>query len=89
MSICYDCERYDSCVLQWKCSDTMQGCSAYKHEQTNEEWFCQLSTEEKVGALITLYEKIKKKMRTEIGGENNFWKGNYYREWLKQPHTKE
>ena len=55
-------------------------------EQTNEEWFCNLTTEEKVNALLTLYEKIKKKMRTEIGGENNFWKGNYYREWLKEKH---
>lgn len=55
-------------------------------EQTNEEWFCDLSTEEKVSALLNLHEKVRQKMRTDIGGENSFYKGDYYREWLKETH---
>ena len=55
-------------------------------EQTNEEWFCQLSTEEKAKALLNLHEKIRQRMRTDIGGENSFYKGAYYREWLKEIH---
>ena len=54
--------------------------------QTNEEWFCHLSTEEKVKALLDLRERIRQKMRAEIGSENKFYKGDYYREWLKEKH---
>lgn len=54
--------------------------------QTNEEWFCSLSTEEKVTALLDLRERIRIKMRGEIGSENKFHKGDYYREWLKEKH---
>ncbi len=54
--------------------------------QTNEEWFINLSTEEKVSALLMLHEKVRQKMKTEIGGENSFYKGDYYREWLKEIH---
>ena len=55
-------------------------------ELTNEEWFCSLSTEEKVKALLDLREKIRQKMRAELGSENKFYKGDYYREWLKEKH---
>lgn len=53
---------------------------------TNEQWFCTLSTEEKVSALLMLHEKVRQRMRAEIGGENSFYKGDYYREWLKEKH---
>ena len=53
---------------------------------TNEEWFCSLSTEEKVTALLDLRERIRIKMREELGSENKFYKGDYYREWLKEKH---
>jgi len=55
--------------------------------QTNEEWFCFLSTEEKVKALLDLRERIRQKMRAELGSENKFHKGDYYREWLKEKHN--
>ena len=55
-------------------------------EGTNEEWFCSMSTEEKVKALLDLRERIRQKMRGEIGSENKFHKGDYYREWLKEKH---
>lgn len=58
-----------------------------KRKQTNEEWFCSLSTEEKVTALLDLRERIRIKMRGEIGSENKFHKGDYYREWLKEKHN--
>ena len=56
-------------------------------EQTNEDWFINLSTEEKVSALLMLHEKVRQRMRAEIGGENSFYKGDYYRDWLKEIHT--
>ena len=54
---------------------------------TNEDWFCGLSTEEKVKALLDLRERIRQKMRAELGSENKFYKGDYYREWLKEKHN--
>ena len=86
---CYSCRKYDNCELPWKCSSTMYDCSAYELEQTNEEWFNGLSTEEKVKALLNLHEKVRQRMRTEIGGEISFYKGDYYREWLKEKHESE
>ena len=44
---CYSCRKYDDCERPWKCDGTMYDCTAYELEQTNEEWFCGLSTEEK------------------------------------------
>ncbi len=44
--ICYSCKHYDSCQLSWKCSSTMQGCTRYEKEQTNEEYIRQCSTEQ-------------------------------------------
>ena len=58
-------------------------------QMTNEEWFCQLPTEEKVNALLNLHEKVRQRMRTDIGGENSFYRGDYYREWLKEKHNHE
>jgi len=46
-----------------------------------------LSTEEKVKALLDLRERIRIKMREELGSENKFHKGDYYREWLKEKHN--
>ena len=58
-----------------------------KHKPiTNEDWFCSLSTEEKVKALLNLHEKVRQRMRTDLGSENSFYKGDYYREWLKEKH---
>jgi len=68
-------------VLEW-----MEWEKKRKATMTNEEWFCQLSTEEKVKALLDLRERIRQKMRAELGSENKFHKGDYYREWLKEKH---
>lgn len=68
-------------VLDW-----MEWDKERKANMTNEQWFCGLSTEEKVTALLDLRERIRQKMRGEIGSENKFYKGDYYREWLKEKH---
>lgn len=87
-----DCEHCEHFVKdaygQWVCEFDGE-CENMVREMTNEEWFCTLSTEEKVKALLNLHEKVRQKMKTDIGGENSFYKGDYYREWLKQPHTNE
>ena len=70
-------------VLEW-----MAWQKERKTTITNEEWFCSLPTEEKVTALLDLRERIRIKMRGEIGSENKFYKGDYYREWLKEKHFK-
>ena len=62
------------------------GTGEVDSEQTNEDWFCGLPTEEKVKALLDLRERIRQKMRAELGSENKFHKGDYYREWLKEKH---
>ena len=62
------------------------GTGEMEGNMTNEEWFCSLSTEEKVTALLDLRERIRIKMREELGSENKFYKGDYYREWLKEKH---
>ena len=56
--LCYTCDKYDKCNLPWKCSDTMQGCSAYHKEQTNEEWFCNLPTEKKAEVITDGIKRI-------------------------------
>lgn len=68
-------------VLEWIKWDKER-----KANMTNEEWFCGLSTEEKVTALLDLRERIRQKMRAELGSENKFHRGDYYREWLKEKH---
>ena len=85
------CPTCESCEYAQYCGATeiMRKCERHnkKVEQTNEEWFCGLSTEEKVKALLDLRERIRQKMRAELGSENKFHKGDYYREWLKEKHN--
>ena len=87
------CPTCESCEYEQYCGATeiMRKCERHNKNkpQTNEEWFCGLSTEEKVTALLDLRERIRQKMRGEIGSENKFYKGDYYREWLKEKHAKE
>lgn len=48
----------------------------YPPEQTNEEWFCQLPTEEKAKRIINIAVNSDCDYRTIV-------------EWLKQPHREE
>ena len=85
------CPTCESCEYAQYCGATeiMRKCERHnkKVEQVNEEWFCGLPTEEKVKALLDLRERIRQKMRAELGSENKFHKGDYYREWLKEKHN--
>ena len=52
--ICRDCEHFDKCVMQpMDCAIFMADKKPKK--QTNEEWFCGLSTEEKARWLYDHY----------------------------------
>lgn len=51
-------------------------------EQTNEEWFCRLSTEEKAEFFANIYPKSVGEALIKISnGDKDRWL-----EWLKQPH---
>jgi len=52
--------------------------------QTNEEWFCGLSTEEKAKVLNDLYWDFDYKGRLYYNFETT---EKSYERWLKQPHT--
>lgn len=84
MALCDNCS-----PKRWCSADKSRTECRFYQPMTNEEWFASLTTEEKVKALLNLHEKVRQRMRTEIGGENSFYKGNYYRDWLIQPYTKE
>lgn len=68
-------------------------------EQTNEEWFCQLPTEEKAKVLFILIENIKNGESVYTAIEKAIKDKDvklppitehlFFREWLKQPHTTE
>lgn len=46
MTVCPKCKFYNIC--KGRLNETVENCVRFKSaEQTNEEWFCQLSTEEK------------------------------------------
>lgn len=47
---------------------------------TNEEWFCELPTEEKAKFMCNIYEMGK-------NGKEYFMRLDKAVEWLKQPHT--
>ena len=71
---CKTCKFYHIC--QGRLNETVSECARYKSvEHTNEEWFCQLSTEEKA----------------EIIAQLSSYGGNVEAilEWLKQPHREE
>ena len=62
-------QNFDSCILFSRNSKPM----------TNEEWFCQLSTEEKAKFMCNIYEMGK-------NGKEYFMRLDKAVEWLKQPH---
>ena len=80
------CENVFACnILRPDCE--LLGCNFYKPKepQTNEEWFCSLSTEEKAEWLSNrdefIYDCGQRSVTPKIMDKDE-WK-----EWLKQPHT--
>jgi hypothetical protein len=83
MSICEDC------ICRKYCGDDdIRKCDRYfrdggiKKEQTNEEWFCSLQTEEKAKFIADNDGTIQ--IGDEVDYQNTMTK---WVEWLKQPHT--
>ena len=94
------CPTCESCEYAQYCGATeiMRKCERHnkKVEQTNEEWFCSLPTEEKAKVL---YNFFMARTFCHICPENNVcdigYKCKYgngevedFIKWLKQPHTK-
>ena len=74
------------CPFECNANDC-KDCGAYTyshHTQTNEEWFCGLSTEEKAEFLAKKCCEISCKF---FLGEAEEIFSKYWVEWLKQPHT--
>lgn len=70
--LCTDCVSREQCNSEWTTR-----CTSYvpkEHKQTNEEWFCNLSTEEKARALVD--GKLHFRMLDYDG----------FVEWLKEIH---
>ena len=73
---------YGNGASQFKCVY----CNGTGEVQTNEEWFCQLSTDEKAEKFVMLCENafLAESYR------NKRWKDyqdiDYWKAWLKQPH---
>ena len=74
--ICYTCKKYEKCNLPWKCSDTMQGCTGYHKEQTNEEWLRTLSFNELARVLYCMIVNGDR-IRPDLA---------YIKRWLKAVH---
>lgn len=69
------------CPFECNANDC-KDCGAYTyshHTQTNEEWFCNLSTEEKA-------KWLENKM-TWAAQEQGTFTAKGWETWLKQPHT--
>lgn len=85
--ICYTCEKYEKCNLPWKCSDTMQGCSAYHKEQTNEEWLKSMTTEKLAEWIYrAMFYKSCQKDVEDGAYLNMMTKKDYIENWLKEKH---
>ena len=82
--ICPDCggkggDTYD--VFGWTKCRTCNGTG--KVEQTNEEWFCGLSTEENAE---TLSNVIRKAWIGYVSRERNVDSWEFWEKWLKEVH---
>ena len=77
------CKHGDGCFVA---SDyNVKRCTAFKSKvQTNEEWFCGLSTEEKATFLAIQIRLGVEFYRTN---DERYQNHDWWVEWLKQPHT--
>ena len=77
MIICDKCVHKMYCIDYGRKTDKCEYCDPL----TNEEWFCQLPTEEKA-------KWLEEKM-TWAAQEQGTFTAKGWEMWLKQPHTKE
>lgn len=59
-------------------------CHYFEGRQTNEEWFCELPTEEKAHFLSVECARAMCEQQLKITNRNTV---DYWKMWLKQPHT--
>lgn len=102
LCLCDKCTHTDGCPAKAEHGGALR-CSAYKpQEQTNEEWFCKLSAEEKAMVIICccpyesdwfgdnfekrIEQRIKDISKATVGYKHGV---NKIKNWLKQPHTNE
>ena len=90
------CQHGESCTLGNDNSYEIATCSAFQpQDQTNEEWLCGLSTEEKAEWIADKSNEIISWILAEVDehdgeyiDEDDYWqKKSDVVEWLKQPHT--
>ena len=96
ITICDSCELRRICLDKNKFYPVVK-CGNYENindtitkvEQTNEEWFCSLSTEEKADFMSRVLGcsncPIPKDGRSCMGTYSGCW--HEITKWLKQPHT--
>jgi len=83
--MCDGCKHAEQCPAKAEHGGAIR-CSAYKpQEQTNEEWFCQLSTEEKAEFLVKIELSAMHPVKRGSVDMEKFIEEVV--EWLKQPHT--
>ena len=87
MTVCSTCKHANYCeIVAGGYSSQVKSCRDYrKGEMTNEEWLCQLTTEEKAKFLRQIYRDG----RDDYVGEWYEQTESDFLEWLKQPHPNE
>ena len=78
--LCDDCKFSVDCV-DYGWSWCKKFTPRPKREQTNEEWFCGLSTKEKAKVITDFIKRIAKAEEIELNINKEAWI-----RWLKQPH---
>ena len=91
MNHCESCRYGGNCDKEWRYSQLVYPCEKYDKVQTNEEWFCTLSTEEKAHQLHLMTSSCY-----VCGADGVDYKRCYFRkectgeadilDWLKEVH---
>jgi len=81
MTECVNCAKFKGCDLS---SPNVNECADYKEILTNEEWFCQLTTEEKARFLACEFTVACDDYAYSNNKET--WYEKYWVEWLKETH---
>ena len=87
--LCRECEMFDKCVLQpMDCAIFMGDKKQKPQEQTNEEWFCGLPTEEKAGFMAQIVRDgcDAHKRCVDNFEPLNIFKTEFWKSWLKERH---
>ena len=91
---CESCKHSGNCDKEWRYIQLAYPCEKYEHEQTNEEWFTSLSTEEKAKAITHEFYIYPKLLEKCLKATRNVDRINHIKvaeqvilEWLKEKHN--